>query len=395
MTYTDYNTGAFRSRLPDGRVLHRYRRDTVLTIPLDKLHRDLGARMVPFAGYDMPVQYPTGIIREHLHTREAAGLFDVSHMGQVIISSAGVTAALEALVPVDLQALPEQGQVYALLTNDTGGVRDDLIITRWGPERFFLVINAGCKEQDLAYLRECLPQQDIQVLEAQALLALQGPQARAVMGGLAPAATGLTFMNGCETRIAGAAAYVTCSGYTGEDGFEISVAAADAGSVAQALLDDERVQPVGLGARDSLRLEAGLCLYGHELDAKTTPVEAALMWSISKARRADGARRGGFPGADHIFAQAAAGATCKRVGLKVAGKRPVREGQSVMDAEGRVVGVVTSACYSPSLGQPLAMAFVEIGHAALETSLAVDVRGKTLPVTVSKMPFIPQRYYRG
>ena len=367
----------------------------MLTIPLDKLHRDLGARMVPFAGYDMPVQYPAGIIKEHLHTREAAGLFDVSHMGQVIISGAGATAALEALLPVDLQALPEQGQVYALLSNEAGGVRDDLIITRWGPERFFLVINAACKEQDLVYLRERLPQLDIEVLEAQALLALQGPQARAVMGGLAPAATDLIFMSGCETRIAGATAYVTCSGYTGEDGFEISVAAAEATDVAQALLDDERVQPVGLGARDSLRLEAGLCLYGHELDTETTPVEAALMWSISKARRVDGVRPGGFPGAERIFEQAAAGATRKRVGLKVAGKRPVREGQLVVDAGGQAVGAVTSACYSPSLGQPVAMAYVEIGHAALETQLAVDVRGKTLPVTVSKMPFIPQRYYRG
>ncbi|MCZ6829254.1 MAG: glycine cleavage system aminomethyltransferase GcvT [Gammaproteobacteria bacterium] len=367
----------------------------VQSIPLDQLHRDLGAKMVPFAGYDMPVQYPAGIIKEHLHTREAAGLFDVSHMGQVIISGADATAALEALLPVDLQALPEQSQVYALLTNDAGGVRDDLIITRWGPERFFLVINAACKEQDLSYLRERLPNLAIEVLESQALLALQGPQARAVIASLAPAATGLTFMQGCETRIAGASATITCSGYTGEDGFEISVTAADAAAVAEALLANDQVQAVGLGARDSLRLEAGLCLYGHELDMETTPVEAALMWSISRERRVDGARAGGFPGAEKIFEQAAAGATRKRVGLKVAGKRPVREGQSVLDSSGQAVGRVTSACYAPSLGQPVAMAFVEISHAALDTELAVDVRGKALPVTVSKMPFIPQRYHRG
>jgi aminomethyltransferase len=345
--------------------------------------------MVPFAGYDMPVQYPAGIIKEHLHTREAAGLFDVSHMGQVIISGADATGALEALLPVDLQALPEQGQVYALLTNDEGGVRDDLIITRWGPQRFFLVINAGCKEQDLAYLRERLPQLTIEVLDSQALLALQGPQARAVLADLAPAALELTFMQGCATSIMGASAYITCSGYTGEDGFEISVAAPDAPAVAEALLANDLVQAVGLGARDSLRLEAGLCLYGHELDTGTTPVEAALMWSISKERRVDGARAGGFPGADKIFEQAAAGATRKRVGLLVEGKRPVREGQSVMDVGGRAVGRVTSGCFAPSLGQPVAMAMVEIGHAAVGTELVVDVRGKALPVTVSNSGLKP------
>jgi aminomethyltransferase len=351
--------------------------------------------MVPFAGYEMPVQYPAGIIREHLHTREAAGLFDVSHMGQVIVSGAGATDALEALVPVDLRALPEHGQVYALLTNDQGGVRDDLIITRWGPDRFFLVINAACKAQDIAYLRERLPQLEIEVLEARALLALQGPGARSVMSELAPAAADLTFMTACETRIAGADAYLTCSGYTGEDGFEVSVAADDAIAVAQSLLASETVQPVGLGARDSLRLEAGLCLYGHELDTETTPVEAALMWSVSKSRRADGERAGGFPGAARIFEQQAAGPARKRVGLRVAGKRPVRDGQAVVTPDGEPVGVVTSACYGPSEGQPLAMAYVAIAHAALETELAVDVRGKVLPVTVSKMPFTAQRYHRG
>jgi len=367
----------------------------VQTIPLDQLHRELGAKMVPFAGYEMPVQYPAGIIKEHLHTRAAAGLFDVSHMGQVIISGPDTTAALEALVPVDLQALPDQSQVYALLTNDEGGVRDDLIITRWGPERFFLVINAACKAQDMEYLRQCLPNQDIEVVEAQALLAIQGPTARQVMQSLAPACADLTFMNGCATSLEGVDAFITCSGYTGEDGFEISVAAQHAATVASALLANEQVLPVGLGARDSLRLEAGLCLYGHELDTETTPVEAALMWSISKARRADGERAGGFPGAERIFAQATRGAQRKRVGLKVEGKRPVRDGQTVLSAAGEPVGVITSACYGASLGQPLAMAYVAVEQAVLDTELAVDVRGKEIPVTVCKMPFIPQRYYRG
>lgn len=366
------------------------------TVPLDQLHRELGAKMVPFAGYDMPVQYPSGIIKEHLHTRASAGLFDVSHMGQVIVSGEGTTAALESLVPVDLVSLPENGQVYALLTNEVGGVRDDLIITRWGPERFFLVINAACKEEDLAYLRESLPQQDIEVLESRALLAIQGPKARAVMQELAPAASQLTFMSGCEATIAGATAYITCSGYTGEDGFEISVAAENADAVARLLLADQRVQAIGLGARNSLRLEAGLCLYGHELNTETTPVEATLMWSISKARRSDGERAGGFPGAETIFAQVQEKTVGrKRVGLKVDGRRPVRDGQSVIDAAGTVVGVVTSACYGASLEQPVAMAYVDVAVAILDSELAVEARAKAIPVTISKMPFVPQRYYRG
>ncbi len=365
------------------------------TVPLDALHRELGARMVPFAGYDMPVQYPEGIIKEHLHTRAHAGLFDVSHMGQVVVSGAGATAALEALVPVDLEGLPVDGQVYALLTNEQGGVRDDLIITRWAEDEFFLVINAACKEEDVAYLRERLDDLELRVLDDQALLAIQGPGARPLMGALAPATAGLTFMNGTRTEINGAAAYITCSGYTGEDGFEISVAAADAEPLARALLSYDEVKPVGLGARDSLRLEAGLCLYGHELDTETTPVEATLMWSVSKARRADGERAGGFPGAEEIFARQAAGAQRKRVGLVVEGKRPVREGQAVLDAAGATVGTVTSAGFAPSLGQPVAMASVSAACAAPDTELAVDVRGKALPVRVSKMPFIPQRYFRG
>jgi aminomethyltransferase len=367
----------------------------MLKVPLDALHRELGARMVPFAGYEMPVQYPEGIIAEHQHTRAAAGLFDVSHMGQVRISGPGATEALEALLPVDLAGLGDNQQVYALLTNDSGGVRDDLIVTRWDQDSFFLVVNAACKAADIAYLRERLAGLDLQELEDRALLALQGPQARAVMAELLPAAAELTFMHGCADSFEGEDIYITCSGYTGEDGFELSLPAGKTEAMARKLLADERVKPVGLGARDSLRLEAGLCLYGHELSETITPVEAVLMWSISKARRRDGERPGGFPGADAIFAMADAGPARRRVGLKVEGKRPVREGQKVLDSSGAEVGEVTSACMGVTLGAPIAMAMVETACREPGTELAVDVRGKALPVTVTKTPFVPQRYFRG
>lgn len=367
----------------------------MLTVPLDSLHRELGARMVPFAGYEMPVQYPQGIIAEHQQTRSAAGLFDVSHMGQVRISGPGVTAALEALLPVDLVGLGDDQQVYALLTNDAGGVRDDLIVTRWSEESFFLVVNAACKEADVAYLRGKLPGLELEVLEDRALLALQGPAAREVMAGILPEAAALTFMTGCRGSIDGHDIYATCSGYTGEDGFELSVPAAIADAVARRLLADERVGPIGLGARDSLRLEAGLCLYGHELSETITPVEAGLMWSISRARRRDGERPGGFPGAEAIFALSDQGPARRRVGLKVEGRRPVREGQVVLDGGGVAVGEITSACMGVTLGAPIAMAMVDADCREPGTALAVDVRGKALPVTVTRMPFVPQRYFRG
>lgn len=368
---------------------------SLLTTPLDALHRELGAKMVPFAGYDMPVQYPTGIIREHLHTRAGAGLFDVSHMGQVVLEGAGAAELLETLVPVDILGLGVDKQTYALLTNEHGGVRDDLIITRWGDERFFLVVNAGCKVQDIAHLRSHLKGQSLTVLEEQALLALQGPAARKVMRSLCPAAGELVFMQGCAATIDDAPVYITCSGYTGEDGFEISVPAAQAEALARRLLAATAVQPVGLGARDSLRLEAGLCLYGHELSEDIDPVQAGLLWSISKARRADGARAGGFPGAQGIFERMAAGSPLRRVGLTVEGKRPVRDGQVVMDGDGRKVGTVCSACYGASVGGPIAMAYIERGLGEPGTQLVVDVRGKQVPVAVTRMPFIPQRYHRG
>jgi len=368
---------------------------TLLTTPLDALHRELGAKMVPFAGYDMPVQYPRGIIKEHLHTRQAAGLFDVSHMGQVIIEGAGSAAMLESLVPVDIEGLGVNRQTYALFTNERGGVLDDLIITRWQQDRFFLVVNAACKEQDIAHLRAHLSGQTLSAMTEQALLALQGPAAREVMRALCPEAAALVFMQGCAATIEGTEVYITCSGYTGEDGFEISVPAAGAESLARLLLAAGPVQAIGLGARDSLRLEAGLCLYGHELSAEIDPVQAGLMWSISKSRRADGARAGGFPGADVILQRMADKPPLRRVGLTVEGKRPVREGQPVLDEQGLKVGEICSACYGASVGRPIAMAYIARAHGEPGTRLAVDVRGKLLPVTVTSMPFTPQRYYRG
>ena len=368
---------------------------SLLTTPLDALHRELGARMVPFAGYDMPVQYPAGILREHQHTREQAGLFDVSHMGQVVIEGPGTAALLEQLVPADVAGLAVNGQTYALLTNDEGGVRDDLIITRWGEERFFLVVNAACKADDIAYLEASLDGQSLTVLEDRALLALQGPAARAVLSELAPELARLPFLRGAEAVIDGVDCYVTCSGYTGEDGFELSLPAASAEALARRLLAAPSVAPAGLGARDSLRLEAGLCLYGHELDAQTNVVDAGLYWSVGKPRRPGGEREGGFPGADAIFSRKAAGPERRRVGLRVEGKRPVRDGQPLFAASGEEVGVITSACYGPSAGGPIAMGYVAAAYSDLDTPLEAEARGKRLPVTVARMPFVPQRYYRG
>jgi aminomethyltransferase len=368
---------------------------TLLTTPLDALHRELGAKMVPFAGYDMPVQYATGIIKEHLHTRQGAGLFDVSHMGQVVIEGEGTAAMLESLVPVDIQALGTNRQTYALFTNEQGGVQDDLIITRWDEQRFFLVVNAACKEQDIAHLRAHLDGQSLTVLEQQALMALQGPAAREVMSEICPGASELVFMQGYWAEISGVDAYITCSGYTGEDGFEISVASDRAEEVARALLSREAVQPIGLGARDSLRLEAGLCLYGHELAPDIDPVQAGLMWSISKSRRADGERPGGFPGADIILPRMVHKPPLRRVGLVVEGKRPMRDGQEVFDLQGKRVGSICSAAYGSSIGKPIAMAYIDRDLGEPGTALQVAVRDKLLPVTVSSMPFVPQRYYRG
>jgi aminomethyltransferase len=368
---------------------------TLSRTPLDALHRELGAKMVPFAGYEMPVQYPNGIIKEHLHTREAAGLFDVSHMGQIVVKGVDSAAMLESLVPVDIEGLGINRQTYALLTNDQGGMLDDLIITRWDQDVFFLVVNGACKEKDIAHLRAHLSGQTLTVLEQQALLALQGPAAREVMRSVYPPAADLVFLQGCAGVIEGVEAYITCSGYTGEDGFEISIPAEAAERVARQLLSAEQVQPVGLGARDSLRLEAGLCLYGHELTTEIDPVQAGLAWSISKPRRTGGARAGGFPGAEVILDRMVNKPSLCRVGLTVNGKRPVRDGQAVQDESGRVVGEVCSACYGASVGGPIALAYIERELGQPGTNLLVAVRDKQVPVTVTPLPFSPQRYYRG
>lgn len=369
--------------------------ETAARTPLYDLHLELGARMVPFAGYAMPVQYPAGIVREHQHTRSQAGLFDVSHMGQVRLSGADADVALETLVPVDVVGLAEGQQRYALFTNPAGGILDDLMITR-APDHLLLVVNAACKSSDVRHLQDTIGTRcRIEPLEDRALLALQGPQAAAVLEPLAPESAHLVFMTGRAMDVAGVPGFVTRSGYTGEDGFEISVPADAAVAVARALLADDRVAPVGLGARDSLRLEAGLCLYGHDMDTGTTPVEAGLAWALSKARRADGARAGGYPGADVIMQQLAGGVARKRVGLRPEGRAPVREGTSLVDADGHPVGTVTSGGFGPSVGAPVAMGYVASALATAGNRIAAMVRGKALPVEVVRLPFIPQRYYRG
>jgi aminomethyltransferase len=367
--------------------------ESVKTIPLHALHQQLGAKMVPFAGYQMPLQYPSGIMQEHLHTRAAAGLFDVSHMGQVLVQGEDAATALEALVPVELESLAINKQVYAVFTNSQGGIEDDLIITRWPEDSFFLVVNAACKVQDIAYLRASLPGCKVDELD-RALLALQGPQAKAIMQQLLPEATALSFMNGCSGSLAGIDCYITRSGYTGEDGFEISIPSQHARTVAEALLAFDAVVPIGLGARDSLRLEAGLCLYGHDMNTATSPIEAALGWSISPSRRALGAKAGGFPGSEFILGQMQQGVARKRVGLLVNGRAPVREGAELQDASGATVGKVTSGGFAPSLDAPVAMAYVETALAVPGTELVALVRGKPRPVTVAKMPFVEQRYQR-
>jgi aminomethyltransferase len=367
----------------------------LLHTPLDGLHRELGARMVPFAGYDMPVSYPAGIIAEHTHTREQAGLFDVSHMGQYLLEGPGVTATLESLVPADLEALGEHRQCYTLLTNDAGGVRDDLIVTRGAKDQFFLVVNAACKVEDRAWIESHLrPGQTLRELDRQGLLALQGPAARDVLATLFPEAASLMFLQALESRFDDLPVYITCSGYTGEDGFELSVPPAAVEPLARRLLAHDAVAPAGLGARDSLRLEAGLCLYGHELSAEISPVEAGLSWTIGKARRPGGPRVGAYPGAAAIGEQLAGGVARRRVGLRVEARRPVREGQAVLDADGVAVGVVTSGGFGPTLGAPIAMAYVDSSCAAAGTALTVDARGRHLPVVVTKMPFVTPRYRR-
>ena len=364
--------------------------------PLFDLHVELGGRMVPFAGYSMPVQFPAGIIKEHQHTRAHAGLFDVSHMGQLIISGPDVTTALERLLPTDLAALEDNQQIYSVLTNESGGILDDLIVTRFNADRFFLVINAACKVQDTAHLRKHLPANiTIETLADRALLALQGPTAKDVLSALAPSVNALTFMHGCDAAIDGANCYITRSGYTGEDGFEISVPSIDAERIARLLLSNAEVAPIGLGARDSLRLEAGLCLYGHDMDAAISPVEAALLFAISKSRRSQGSKAGGFFGSDTILNQIDQGVTRKRVGLRVDGRIPVREGCPIIDDNGNEIGHITSGGFGPTLQAPIALGYVPTNFAVRDTQLFAVVRGKNVPIVVTRTPFVPQNYYRG
>ena len=363
--------------------------------PLYNLHVELGARMVPFAGYEMPVQYPTGVLKEHAHTRTQAGLFDVSHMGQVRLSGPDAATALESLVPVDIVDLPVNMQRYAMFTNEKGGILDDLMISNGG-DHLFVVVNAACKQQDVDHIRKHIGSRcKVEELADRALLALQGPAAAAVMARLAPETAQMIFMNTAKVTLVGVECFISRSGYTGEDGFEISVPNDKAEELARLLLAQPEVAPIGLGARDSLRLEAGLCLYGHDMDTGTTPVEASLGWALSKARRADGARPGGYPGADIVMRQLAEGVARKRVGLLVKDRMPVREGADLVDGEGRTVGKVTSGGFGPTVGGPIAMGYVEAAHAKLGTALQAIVRGKPVPVEVAKTPFTPQRYYRG
>ena len=357
-------------------------------------HLKAGGKMVPFAGYLMPVQYSAGIKQEHLHSRNNAGLFDVSHMGQVIVKGEGAAQALEKLIPVDLEALTINQQTYATLTNEQGGVLDDLIVTRWAEDTFFLVVNAGCKHEDIAHIRSHLPGFEITYLGDRGLLALQGLKAKEVMAELSPEANKLVFMNGCHTSIDGIDCYITRSGYTGEDGFEISVDPVDAHKLADKLLSFEAVNWIGLGARDSLRLEAGLCLYGHDMDQQTTPVEAGIIWSISKSRRAGGNKEGGFLGAEVILEQIANGAAKKRVGFLVDGRAPVREGAEIVDEQGNVIGAITSGGFGPTLQAPIAMGYVPTELSAVGTKHNALVRGVARPITIAKMPLVEQRYYR-
>ncbi|MGY4490480.1 glycine cleavage system aminomethyltransferase GcvT [Pseudomonas sp. TE3610] len=365
--------------------------------PLHALHLELGARMVPFAGYDMPVQYPLGVMKEHLHSREQAGLFDVSHMGQIRLTGSDAAAALETLVPVDIIDLPVGMQRYAMFTNEQGGILDDLMVANLGNDTLFLVVNAACKDQDLAHLRAHIGTRcTIEPLfEERALLALQGPAAVTVLARLAPQVAQMTFMQFAPVALLGVDCYVSRSGYTGEDGFEISVPAAHAEALARRLLAEPEVAAIGLGARDSLRLEAGLCLYGHDMNEQTTPIEASLLWAISKARRADGARAGGFPGAEAVFAQQQGGVARKRVGLLPQERTPVREGAEIVDDSGAIIGTVCSGGFGPTLAGPVAMGYVDTAHAALDTPVWAIVRGKKVAMKVSKMPFVAQRYYRG
>ena len=378
----------------------------VLKTPLHALHLELGARMTPFAGYDMPVQYPLGILKEHLQTRARAGLFDVSHMGQVILrpksgNLADAALALERLVPVDVLGIAEGRQRYGLFTNDAGGILDDLMIANRG-DHLFLVVNAACKKTDVSHMEDTIgeasasPKVTVFAVPDRALLALQGPAAEAALATIVPSVGEMRFMDIAVLKSGFGELWVSRSGYSGEDGFEISVLNDYAEALARALLAHEAVEPIGLGARDSLRLEAGLCLYGADLDNHTSPVEASLNWAIQKTRRISGARAGGFPGAKRILGELIHGASRYRVGLRPDGRAPIRGGTELFAGEGDTdpVGIVTSGAFGPSLDGPMAMGYVPSAQAATGTRLFAEVRGKRLPLRVADMPFVKPNYKR-
>lgn len=370
----------------------------LLTTPLNTLHLELGARMVPFAGYSMPVQYPAGLMAEHLHTRQAAGLFDVSHMGQLRLVGPDAAAAFETLVPVDVVGLPVGKQRYGLLLTDEGTIIDDLMFFNQGNDTLFVIVNGACKVEDIAHIQARIGQRcEVIPMPDHALLALQGPQAVTALARLAPGIEKLVFMTGGSYTIAGCDCFVTRSGYTGEDGFEISVPAAQADTLARALLAQPEVKPIGLGARNSLRLEAGLCLYGNDIDTTTTPPEAALNWAIQKVRRTGGARAGGFPGADKVLAQIDNPASLprKRVGLVALERVPVREHTPLQSTDGQAIGEVTSGLLGPTVNEPVAMGYVTPAFAAIGTRVNAIVRDKAVPMEVRAMPFVPANYFRG
>ena len=370
--------------------------DLLLT-PLHALHLELGARMVPFAGYSMPVQYPAGLLAEHQHTRQAASLFDVSHMGQLRLVGPDAAAAFETLMPVDVVGLAPGRQRYGLLLNDAGGIIDDLMFVNTG-EDLVVIVNGACKAGDIAHIQDRIGARCAVVpLPTQALLALQGPQAVAALSRLVPGVESLVFMTGGRFRWGVVDLFVTRSGYTGEDGFEISVPGEQAEAFARALLAEPEVRPAGLGARNSLRLEAGLCLYGNDIDTTTTPPEAALNWAIQKVRRTGGARAGGFPGADKVLAQIDNPASLprKRVGLVALERVPVREHTELQSTDGQKIGEVTSGLLGPTVNEPVAMGYVTPAFAAIGTRVNAIVRGKVVPMEVRAMPFVPANYYRG
>ncbi len=369
----------------------------LLQTPLHALHLELGARMVPFAGYSMPVQYPAGLMAEHHHTRAAAGLFDVSHMGQLKLVGPDAAAALESLMPVDVIDLAVGKQRYGLLLNDEGGIIDDLMFVNRGDD-LFVIVNGACKAGDIAHIQARIGSRcEVVPLPDRGLLALQGPQAVTALQRLVPGVERLVFMTGATFTWQGAELFITRSGYTGEDGFEISVPGDRAEALARALLAEPEVKPVGLGARNSLRLEAGLCLYGNDIDTTTTPVEAALNWAMQKVRRTGGARAGGFPGADRVLAQldGAEALPRKRVGLIALERIPVREHTVLQSADGQAIGEVTSGLLGPSADKAVAIGYVTPAHATIGTRVHAIVRGKPVPMEVSAMPFVPNRYFRG